>query len=73
VELADNRTQGECIRAGHGIVVRGGPAKPTAAGEVRHFTVVREPNGKTSLRTYGYPNLKLRVTQKAPPPATTPP
>ncbi len=47
-------------------IVRGGPTKPTAAGEVRYFTVVRGPNGKTSVRTYGFPNLKLRVTQRAP-------
>lgn len=46
--------------------IRGGPIKPSAAGEVRYFTVVRGPAGKTSIRTYGYPNLKLRVTQDAP-------
>ncbi len=45
--------------------VRGGPVKPTAAGEVRYFTVVRGPNGKTSIRTYGYPNLRFKVVQKA--------
>jgi hypothetical protein len=47
-------------------IVRGGPVKPTAAGEVRYFTVVRGPNGKTSVRTFGYPNLRLKVVQKAP-------
>jgi hypothetical protein len=47
-------------------IVRGGPIKPTAAGQVRYFTVVRGPQGKTSVRTYGYPNLRLRVSQKAP-------
>ena len=63
---ANARTNaGQLVRT----TVRGGPAKPTAAGEVRYYTVVRGPNGKTSVRTYGYPNLKLRVTQKAP--ATT--
>ena len=46
--------------------VRGGPVRPTAAGEVRYFTVVRGPNGKTSVRTFGYPNLRLKVVQKAP-------
>jgi hypothetical protein len=46
--------------------VRGGPMKPSAAGEVRYFTVVRGPNGKTSVRTFGYPDLRLRVTQQAP-------
>ena len=47
-------------------IVRGGPIKSTAAGEVRYFTVVRGPDGKVSVRTYGNPNLRLRVTQKAP-------
>ena len=28
--------------------------------------LVRGTNGKTSVRTFGYPNLKIRVTQKAP-------
>lgn len=46
--------------------VRGGPTKPTAAGEVRYYTIVRGPNGKTSVRTYGHPKLRLKVTQRAP-------
>ncbi len=50
-------------------IVRGGPVKPTSAGQVRYFTVVRGPKGKTSIRTYGYPNLRVKVTQEAP--ATT--
>ncbi len=60
---ANARTNaGQLVRT----IVRGGPAKPTAAGEVRYYTVVRGPNGKTSVRTYGYPNLRIKVTQKAP-------
>ncbi len=60
---ANARTNaGQLVRT----VVRGGPVKPTAAGEVRYFTVVRGPNGKTSVRTFGYPNLRLKVAQKAP-------
>jgi hypothetical protein len=46
--------------------VRGGAIKTTAAGEVRYFTVIRGPKGKVSIRTYGYRNLKFKVTQKAP-------
>jgi hypothetical protein len=60
---ANARTNaGQLVRT----IVRGGPTKPTTAGEVRYFTIVRGPNGKTSVRTFGYPNLRLRVTQKAP-------
>ena len=63
---ANTRTNaGQLVRT----LVRGGPVKPTAAGQVRYFTVVRGPKGKTSVRTNGYPNLRLKVTQKAP--ATT--
>lgn len=60
---ANARTNaGQLVRT----IVRGGPIKPTVAGQVRYFTVVRGPQGKTSVRTYGYPNLRLRVSQKAP-------
>ena len=47
-------------------LVTGRPIQSAAAGQLRYFTVVRGPNGKTSVRTFGYPNLKIRVTQKAP-------
>jgi YVTN family beta-propeller protein len=47
-------------------IIRGGPVKAAAAGEVRYFTVIRGKKGKVSIRTYGYPNLKFKVTQKAP-------
>ena len=47
-------------------IIRGGPGTPSTAGEVRYFTVLRGPDGKVSVRTYGQPGLKLRVTQKAP-------
>jgi len=47
-------------------IIKGGPAKASAAGEVRYFTVVRGPKGKTSIRTYGHRDLKLKVSQKAP-------
>lgn len=63
---ANARTNaGQLVRT----IIRGGPANRTAAGEVRYYTVVRGPNGKTSVRTYGYPNLRIKATQKAP--ATT--
>ncbi len=48
------------------IRVRGGPTRSSAAGEVRYFTVIRGPKGKTSIRTYGRPDLRIVVRQKAP-------
>ena len=50
-------------------LVRGGPTNPTAAGDARYYVVVRGPEGKVSVRTFGRTDLKLRVTQTAP--ATT--
>jgi hypothetical protein len=47
-------------------VVRGGPITATVAGQVRYFTVVRGPRGKVAVRTFGYRDLRLSVTQKAP-------
>ena len=47
-------------------IVRGGPGTSSTAGEVRYFTVLRGPDGKVSIRTFGKPHLKLRITQKAP-------
>ena len=47
-------------------IVRGGPAKPSAAGEVRDFTIVRGPRGETSVRTFGRTDLRLIIIQKAP-------
>lgn len=59
---ANTRTNaGQRVRT----IVRGGPKKPTAAGEVRSFTVIRGANGRTSVRTYGKPNLRLVVVQRA--------
>lgn len=46
--------------------VRGGPLKASATGQVRYFTVVRGKKGKVAIRTYGYKNLKITVTQRAP-------
>ncbi len=46
--------------------VDGRPIRPTASGEVRYFKVVRGPKGKVSVRTYGYPGLRIVVRQTAP-------
>jgi Regulator of chromosome condensation (RCC1) repeat/Abnormal spindle-like microcephaly-assoc'd, ASPM-SPD-2-Hydin len=60
---ADARTNaGQRVRT----IVRGGPTKASAAGDVRYYVVVRGPKGKVSVRTFGRRDLKLVVTQKAP-------
>lgn len=60
---ADARTNaGQRVRT----IVRGGPTKAAAAGQVRYFVVVRGPKGKVSVRTFGRTDLRLVVTQKAP-------
>ena len=63
ITAANARTNaGQRVRT----IIRGGPANTSAAGEVRYFTIVRGPHGKVSIRTFGHPDLKLKVTQKAP-------
>ena len=56
-------------RTDAGLLVRtritGGPTAPSAAGETRYFSVLRGPDGKTSVRTYGHADLRLIVKQRA--------
>ncbi len=47
-------------------LITGGPRNPSAA-KGRSFTIVRGPDGKTSIRTYGRPDLRFKVTQRAKP------
>ncbi len=46
--------------------VGGRPIRLTTSGEVHYFKVIRGPKGKVSVRTYGYPGLRLVVRQTAP-------
>lgn len=48
-------------------VVRARPMGVSVQGEVRYFTVVRGKQGKVSIRTFGYPRLKVVLVQQAPP------
>ena len=60
---ANTRTNaGQLVRT----FVRTAPINPTTAGEVRFFTVLRGRNGRVAIRTYGFDNLRIRVTQRAP-------
>ena len=40
-----------------------------ARGDVQYYKVIRKPNGRTLLKTFGYP-IKLTVTWSAKPTAT---